>query len=100
MSRQLRGCLRGTDGPGVRLGEGQAQDLSRSGKWALGSPDLSQQMVLYPTGAGEPRRLERGGLRLRLREVLPDGKRVSRADTKRDFRPLLSQSSRAALRGR
>jgi len=72
-------CLRGTDGsPVVRLGEGEAQDLSRDGKWALGVvPTSPQQIVLYPTGAGEPRRLERGGL-LGYDSVrfFPDGKRV------------------------
>jgi hypothetical protein len=57
-------CLRQTDGsPVVRLGEGFAADLSRDGKWALASvPTTPPQLVLYPTGAGEPRRLERGGL--------------------------------------
>jgi eukaryotic-like serine/threonine-protein kinase len=72
-------CLRGTDGsPVVRLGEGQAQDLSRDGKWALGVvPTSPQQLVLYPTGAGEPRRLERGGLLgYDSARFFPDGKRV------------------------
>jgi eukaryotic-like serine/threonine-protein kinase len=72
-------CLRGSDGsPVVRLGEGQAQDLSRDGKWALGVvPTSPQQMVLYPTGAGEPRRLERDGLLgYDSARFFPDGKRV------------------------
>jgi serine/threonine protein kinase/WD40 repeat protein len=72
-------CLRGTDGsPVVRLGEGQAQDLSRDGEWALGVvPTSPQQMVLYPTGAGEPRRLERGGLLgYDSARFFPDGRRV------------------------
>jgi Tol biopolymer transport system component len=57
-------CLRQTDGsPVVRLGEGNAADLSRDGKWALANvPTSPPQLVLYPTGAGEPRKLERGGL--------------------------------------
>jgi Tol biopolymer transport system component len=57
-------CLRQTDGsPVVRLGEGGAIDLSRDGKWALASmPTTPPQLLLYPTGAGEPRRVERGGL--------------------------------------
>ena len=57
-------CLRGTDGsPVVRLGEGEALDLSPDGKWAvadtLGTPS---QLVIYPTGAGPSRRLESGGI--------------------------------------
>jgi Tol biopolymer transport system component len=57
-------CLRQTDGsPVVRLGEGAALDLSRDGKWALAAvPTTPPQLLLYPTGAGELRRLERGGL--------------------------------------
>jgi Tol biopolymer transport system component len=57
-------CLRQTDGsPVVRLGEGAALDLSRDGKWALASvPTTPPQLLLYPTGAGEPRKLERGDL--------------------------------------
>jgi Tol biopolymer transport system component len=72
-------CLRGTDGsPVVRLGEGSAQDLSPDGKWALAVvPTSPQQLVLYPTGAGEPRRLERGGLLgYDSGRFFPDGKRV------------------------
>jgi Tol biopolymer transport system component len=57
-------CLRRTDGsPVVRLGEGTPADLSPDGKWALAIvPTSPQQLVLYPTGAGESRRLERGGI--------------------------------------
>jgi Tol biopolymer transport system component len=47
----------------VRLGEGFASDLSRDGKWAVANvPTTPQQLVLYPTGAGEPRKLEQGGI--------------------------------------
>jgi Tol biopolymer transport system component len=57
-------CLRQTDGsPVVQLGEGEAEDLSPDGRWALADvPTSPQQLVIYPTGAGEPRRLERGGI--------------------------------------
>ncbi|HEV8230852.1 MAG TPA: protein kinase [Thermoanaerobaculia bacterium] len=56
--------LRRTDGsPALRLGVGGAEDLSRDGSQALAAiPTAPQQLVVYPTGAGEPRRLERGGL--------------------------------------
>ncbi len=72
-------CLRQTDGsPVVRLGEGNAADLSNDGKWALASvPTTPPQLLLYPTGAGEPRKLERGGLvSYESAQFFPDGKRV------------------------
>jgi eukaryotic-like serine/threonine-protein kinase len=72
-------CLRSTGGSAVvRLGEGSAQDLSRDGNWALGViPTSPQQLVLYPTGAGEARKLERGGLLgYDSARFFPDGKRV------------------------
>ena len=72
-------CLRKTDGsPVVRLGEGAATDISRDGAWALAVvPSTPQQLVLYPTGAGETRRLERGGLvSYESARFFPDGKRV------------------------
>ena len=72
-------ALRGTDGsPVIRLGEGSAEDLSPDGKWALGViPTNPQQLMLYPTGPGEARRLERGGiLSYDSAHFFPDGKRV------------------------
>jgi serine/threonine protein kinase/dipeptidyl aminopeptidase/acylaminoacyl peptidase len=55
-------CLRGTDGsPVVRLGDGQAFDLSPDGKWAVANNLATpQRLVIYPTGAGQPRQLEPG----------------------------------------
>jgi eukaryotic-like serine/threonine-protein kinase len=72
-------CLRGTDGSAVvRLGEGTASDLSPDGKWALAVvPSAPQQLVLYPTGAGEKRRLESGGLvSYDSARFFPDGRRL------------------------
>ncbi len=72
-------CLRQTDGtPVVRLGEGAALDLSRDGKWALAAvPTTPPELLLYPTGAGDPRRLERGGLvGYESGQFFPDGKRI------------------------
>jgi Tol biopolymer transport system component len=72
-------ALRGTDGsPVIRLGEGSAEDLSPDGKWALGViPTNPQQLMLYPTGAGEARRLEPGGIiGYDSAHFFPDGKRV------------------------
>src|SRR5262249_15010137 len=52
----------GTDGsPVVRLGEGAGVGLSPDGKWAIGNvPTSPQQLMLYPTGAGSPKPVERG----------------------------------------
>jgi Tol biopolymer transport system component len=72
-------CLRQTDGsPVVRLGEGAAFDLSRDGAWALAAvPTTPPDLVLYPTGAGEPRRLERGSVvSYGSGQFFPDGKRI------------------------
>ena len=70
-----------TDGsPGVRLGDGHAEQLSADGKWALVSLfDRSEvRSLLYPTGVGEPKPLVfEPGVRV-LRVVLfPDGKRLA-----------------------
>jgi hypothetical protein len=56
--------IRKMDGsPPVRLGEGNAYALSPDGKWALSViPTSPVQLALYPTGAGEPRKLNRGNL--------------------------------------
>jgi len=72
-------CLRGTDGSAVvRLGEGTAEDLSPDGKWTLAVvPATPQQLVLYPTGAGEKRRLESGSLvSYDTAQFFPDGRRL------------------------
>jgi serine/threonine protein kinase len=56
-------CLRKTDGgPVTRLGEGYPHGLSPDGKWALATIDTPPQLVIYPTGPGETRRLPRGDL--------------------------------------
>jgi DNA-binding winged helix-turn-helix (wHTH) protein/Tol biopolymer transport system component len=50
--------LRKTDAsPAVRLGDGHAIALSPDGKWALAHLRFTKprRLVLYPTGAGEPR---------------------------------------------
>jgi Tol biopolymer transport system component len=71
--------LRGTDGSSaVRLGKGDAQALSPDGKWAL-AHDLASpgQLVLLPTGAGEPHRLPRHNIaEYQGGWWMPDGKTV------------------------
>jgi eukaryotic-like serine/threonine-protein kinase len=73
-------CLRKTDGsPVVRLGEGMGQQLSPNGKWAFASvPTSPMQPVLYPTGAGEPVKLERGSIEAYENGAFwfPDGQRI------------------------
>ncbi|MFY9549859.1 MAG: protein kinase [Thermoanaerobaculia bacterium] len=75
--------VRDTDGsPAVRLGEGQALALSPDGKWviALLHKLTDAHLVLYPTGAGQPRPLTLPGLRLSMGvgvggiRFLPDGR--------------------------
>ena len=70
--------IRKTDGsPATRLGGGAAQALSPDGKWALSWVNPSDpEMVLYPTGVGEPKRLPKAGLKLQGGDWLPDGKQL------------------------
>ncbi|HEY3204677.1 MAG TPA: protein kinase [Thermoanaerobaculia bacterium] len=72
--------VRKMDGsPAVRLGEGSAGGLSPDGKWALAAirQATDPQLVLYPTGAGEPRFIPREGLRIQRPAWFPDGKRLA-----------------------
>ena len=69
--------LRGT--APVRLGEGVPLGLSPDASLALAVvPTTPGQLVLYPTGAGEPRRLEAGGIEMygEIGGFLPDGRGV------------------------
>lgn len=60
------------------MGEGSTYGLSPDGKWALVIRNLTSnpQVVLYPTGAGEPRPLPMNGLRLQNVNWVPDGRRI------------------------
>jgi Tol biopolymer transport system component len=72
--------LRKTDGsPAVRLGEGNAQDLSPDGEWALAifHPASDAQLALYPTGAGEPKLFSKEGLSVYNANFMPDGKQIA-----------------------
>jgi Tol biopolymer transport system component len=71
--------LRGTDGSSaVRLGEGAAGTLSPDGKWVPSVLHSSSEpeLVLLPTGAGEARKLPKGGLFMQRSDWLPDGQHV------------------------
>jgi len=72
--------LRKTDGSAaVRLGEGRPLSLSPDGRWALAVQQTSPpQLVLLPTGPGEPRVLPRGavGEYFDWGAWSPDGRRI------------------------
>jgi Tol biopolymer transport system component len=70
--------IRGIDGsPAIRLGEGNAQRFSPDGKHvlALVGPPGNADIVIYPTGAGESKKISGGGLVIRSVAWLPDGRR-------------------------
>jgi Tol biopolymer transport system component len=70
---------RKTDGsPVVRLGDGNAMGFSPDGRWALANIFTPPGLVLYPLGAGEPVRLERGSIDQYQGTALwfPDGKSI------------------------
>ncbi|HSD72438.1 MAG TPA: protein kinase [Thermoanaerobaculia bacterium] len=71
--------LRKTDGsPAIRLSEGQSQALSPDGMWALSifHPATDATLAAIPTGVGEIRKFQTDGLRVRVADWLPDGKRI------------------------
>lgn len=70
--------LRKTDGsPAVRLGEGAATSLSADGKWAATVLHTPPQIVILPTGTGQPKTIERGGIaEYSWATWFPDGKRI------------------------
>ena len=71
--------IRKTDGsPAVRLGPGSAMTVSPDGKWALAvvNPAENPEVVIYPTGVGETKKIPRDGLDVLLADWLPDQKRI------------------------
>ena len=65
-----------TDGsPAVLLGEGTAVAISRDNRWVIGILNTAPpQIMLYPTGAGESRRVTWAGLEtLNSVDFFPDG---------------------------
>jgi Tol biopolymer transport system component len=71
-------CLRRTDGtPPVRLGNGMAFGLSPDGRWVISClPSAPSKLALLPTGPGEAKHLELGGLNAEWAKWLPDGKGI------------------------
>jgi len=84
---------RRTDGsPAVKIGEGQALALSPDGEWALSLllTSLPQQLVLLPTGTGEPRLLPRDMIEsYQMASWFTDGKRILIAANERGRRERL-----------
>jgi hypothetical protein len=70
--------LRKTDGsPAVKLGEGNAQDLSPDAKWVLVRSDDGAGLTLVPTGPGDSVKLQTPGLTHILASMfLDDGRRL------------------------
>ena len=69
--------LRKIGEPAVRLGKGNPIALSPDGKWVLSAVDGNTQLVLLPTGPGQPRPLKKENLVYEgWGEFLPDGKRI------------------------
>lgn len=67
--------VRKMDGsPAVRLGDGIAQDLSPDGKWAASFPSDRNEIVLLPTGPGEPKKVAVKNIALQAVRFFPDGK--------------------------
>ena len=71
--------VRGIDGsPPVRLGEGTTESLSPDGKWVLTIPrdQTPPQIVMLPTGPGQPRSLTHDAIAHRNARWFPDGRRI------------------------
>jgi hypothetical protein len=76
-------CLRPADGaPHVRLGEGRAFALSPDGTLVLASlPTAPTRLLLLPTGPGEVRQIDPGGIGIDAAAWFPDGQRILLAGT-------------------
>jgi Tol biopolymer transport system component len=83
--------LRKTDGsPAVRLGEGHAIALSPDGKWALARLrfTLPPQLMLLPTGVGEPKSLPSGTVTYREAGYwFPDSKHILLVGSEPNHKP-------------
>ncbi len=73
--------LRNLDGsPAVVLGPGDAMDVSYDGKYAISRlPTIPQQLMLLPTGTGEPRQLTHSNKGYDSVRWLPDGRYIFNA---------------------
>ncbi len=68
-----------TDGsPAVRIGEGNANQLSADGKWVISELFSKNQVFLLPTGAGQAKQLDFHGIERNGESLfwLPDNKQI------------------------
>ena len=71
--------IRTTDGsPAVRLGQGGPRAISNDKQWVVSNiPSIPQRLMLYPTGVGAARRIDKGELETYQRvDFFPDDKRL------------------------
>lgn len=81
--------IRKTDGsPAVRIGDNDTTSISNDGKWILATTNAAGGgLVMLPTGAGEPRAINIGGLKNPYGTFLPDGHHILLVDE--DFRAYI-----------
>jgi serine/threonine protein kinase/Tol biopolymer transport system component len=71
--------IRSIDGsPAVRLGDGTSESLSPDGRWVLSIPRnrKAPQIMVLPTGVGQPRAVTNDALSHRNARWFPDGKHI------------------------
>ena len=71
--------LRHTDGDAaIRLGDGTTEALSPDGRWVLSIPRNKEpaQIVMLPTGTGQPRAVTHDSINHRTARWFPDGRRI------------------------
>jgi Tol biopolymer transport system component len=87
--------LREAGKPPVRIGRGYALALSPDGNWVITTrthiaDGIADEIILIPTGPGEPHRLPNGGLKtFGGANWLPDGKRIVFAANAASEKPRL-----------
>jgi serine/threonine protein kinase/Tol biopolymer transport system component len=76
---QYGAFLRNLDGsPAVSLGPGDPSDISNDGKFVISRlPVAPEQLMLLPTGTGEPRQLTHSSISHLRARFLPDGRYIS-----------------------
>ncbi|HKA36135.1 MAG TPA: protein kinase [Thermoanaerobaculia bacterium] len=76
--------------PAVMIGRGRSFALSPDGQWAIAAEELaSTQLVLLPTGRGEPRLLPQANVHCQWADFFPDGRRLLIAGNEAGHRPRL-----------
>jgi len=84
--------IRSIDGsPAVRLGDGTSESLSPDGKWVLSIPRnrKAPQILILPTGVGQPRAITNDALSHRNARWFPDGRHVLFQGNEPGHPPLL-----------